>query len=230
MTLNVLSWNIWIKGYFDKISQFLKESDADIIALQEVKDYDPDLDVINYLTDLGYQHVFTPVLKIRDGQIKHRDGPAIFSKYDILKTEIYQLSKNNNRAAVRADIQVQDKILHVFCTHLLHTHQLENQDQNEQATNLIKKLTNENTILMGDFNATPESLVIKKIKKFLIDSNPKSIPTWCVYPEGCSECNQKIVDIRLDYIFVSKDLKVESFEVGNSKGSDHLPIAAVIEI
>lgn len=84
--------------------------------------------------------------------------------------------------------------------------------------------------MTGDFNAISESKTIKIMKKKLVDSDPSSKPTWSMYPEGCIVCNPQKVDIRLDYIFVSKDISVKSFRVGKSKGSDHLPISAVIEI
>lgn len=230
MTLKILSWNIWIDGYFDQISDFLKQSNADIIGLQEVKDYDSKRDVIKFLNDLGYQHAFAPVKKKWWGKKIEKDGPAIFSKYNILDTKTYVLSKTNSRVGLKAEIQEKDKILHVFSTHLIHTHQNESKEQNEQVENLIKVLPREGTIVMGDFNAIPDSLVIKNMKKVLVDSDPSSTPTWSVYPEGCLICNPQEVSIRLDYIFTSKDMVVKSFAVGNSRGSDHLPISAVVEI
>ena len=83
---------------------------------------------------------------------------------------------------------------------------------------------------MGDFNATPESPVIKSIQKVLVDSDPSSTPTWSVYPEGCRICNPQKLDTCLDYIFTSIDLKTSSFKVEESKASDHLPISVVVEI
>lgn len=229
MTLKILSWNIWVDGYFDQISDFLKKSSADIIGLQEVKNDDPKRDIIKYLDGLGYQHAFAPFEKKWGGKV-YRDGPAIFSKYPIRKTKTYVLSKTDSRVGLRADIQVKDKILHVFNTHLLHTHQKESKVQAEQAANLIKALPSDRTIVMGDFNATPDSQTIKIMKRSSLDSDPSSTPTWSVYPEGCLTCNPQEINIRLDYIFTSKDIVAKSFEVENSKGSDHLPIAAVVEI
>lgn len=229
MILKILSWNVWIDGYFDQISDFLKKSNADIIGLQEVKDDDSKRDIIKYLDGLGYQHAFVPVEKKRGGKI-YRDGPAIFSKYPIHKTKTYVLSKTDSRVGLRANIQIKNKTLHVFTTHLIHTHQKESKVQTKQAENLIKVLPGERTIVMGDFNAIPDSQTVKIMEKVLVDSDPSSTPTWSVYPEGCKTCNPQEINIRLDYVFTSKDIAVKSFEVGNSKGSDHLPIAAVVEI
>lgn len=122
MKIKIISWNIWIHGNFDKIFSFLKEANADIIGLQEVKDDDPKRDVIGYLRNLGYEYVFSPV-KHTWREKTYNDGPAVFSKYPIKNRNIYILSKEDSRAAARSDIQIEGKQLCVFSTHLIHTHQ-----------------------------------------------------------------------------------------------------------
>src|SRR3990170_5005853 len=188
MRLKVLSWNIWTDGYFGQVTSFLKASEADIIGLQEVLPDDPRRDVIRFLNKLGYQHVFVPVKKTFSNKIRN-DGPAIFSKYKISKSETYILSTKNPRAAVNADISVGDETLHVFSTHLIHTHQQPSKEQEEQGLNLLKNLPKIRTIVMGDFNATPQSWGIKQMQKVLVNSDPSLAPTWSVYPEGCLVCN-----------------------------------------
>src|SRR3989344_4184920 len=229
MQLKIISWNIWIDGYFDRTVDFLKTSSADIIGLQEVRADDPGRNIIGYLEELGYKHVFAPVKKTW-GEKVWNDGPAIFSKYNIIKSEKFILSKTDSRAAIMADIQIGGKIFHVFNTHLIHTHQRPSKIQDAQAAALIKALPLERVIVMGDFNATPDSTAIKSLKNTLVDSDPTSAPTWSLYPEGCLECNPQDVSTRLDYIFTSKDIKTNSFKAENSKGSDHLPISVIIEI
>jgi endonuclease/exonuclease/phosphatase family metal-dependent hydrolase len=228
MKLKILSWNIWIDGHFGQIADFLKNCDADIIGLQEVQADDPERGVIGFLERLGYQHVFAPVREEWGGKIWN-EGPAIFSKHKILNPEIYDLP--GNRKAVGADIQIGGKILHVFNTHLVHTHQQESKVQNEQVENLIKVLPSEWVIVMGDFNATPDSTVIRKMQSILVTPDSLSSPTWSLYPGECPVCDpQAVLNTRLDYIFTSKDIKTNSFKVENSKASDHLPISASIEI
>ena len=229
MSLKILSWNIWADGYFDQVSDFLEKSDADIIALQEVTNHNPKRDIVKYLDALGYQYAFAPVEKKWDGKI-YTDGPAIFSKYKIHKTEVYSLSKTDNRVALRTDVRVKDKAIHVFSTHLIHTHQQESKLQNEQVTNLVKILPRRDTILMGDFNATPDSKVIKKISSIFTDTDNKSLPTWSVYKKGCIKCKPQNIYCKLDYIFVTKDISFNSFAVGHTKASDHLPIFINVKI
>jgi endonuclease/exonuclease/phosphatase family metal-dependent hydrolase len=55
-------------------------------------------------------------------------------------------------------------------------------------------------------------------------------PTWSQYPEGCDVCKPQKIDTRLDYIFVTKDIKFSDSRVESSKGSDHLPVSAIINV
>ena len=158
------------------------------------------------------------------------DGPAVFSKYPIRAKETHLLSEENARAAVRADIEIEGKIIHVFSTHLIHTHQKDSPLQEAQVEKLISLVPKENSIVMGDFNATPHSTAIQKMKKVFTDTDSASKPTWSVYPEGCSTCKPQAIDTRLDYIFTTPDIATDSFKVENSDASDHLPVSVFVEI
>ncbi|MDO8667929.1 MAG: endonuclease/exonuclease/phosphatase family protein [bacterium] len=230
MRLKILSWNIWVDGKFDQIAGFLKTAKADIIGLQEVEVNDLQLDIIGFLKSLGYEYVFAPVRKVFGEEIWN-DGPAIFSKYKMIDTKTYLLSETDGRAAIKADIKIENKILHVFCTHLKHTHQQPSELQELQIKTLIKVLPKEKTIVMGDFNAMPDSAAIKAMTKIMIDSDPTSTPTINAPLFDCSGCDMSnVADIRLDYIFASKDIKANSFKVHGAVSSDHLPISAIITI
>ncbi len=229
MQIKVLSWNIWIEGNFNQTVDFLINSKADIIGLQEVVDNDTNRDIIGVLKNAGYEAFFGSVEHTWGGNV-YRDGPALFTRYKMTNNETILLSKKDKRAAVKADITVGDKTLYVFSTHLIHTHQKESEEQNIQVSNLLKKLPTKGTILMGDFNATPQSSVIKNVKKILRDTDPSSTPTWSVYPQGCLACNPQAVDTKLDYIFTTQDINTHAFKVEQSKASDHLPISVLIEV
>ncbi|MFA6136053.1 MAG: endonuclease/exonuclease/phosphatase family protein [Candidatus Paceibacterota bacterium] len=231
MQIKILSWNIWWDCQFEQVAEFLNSSNADIIGLQEVSPEDKNRDVIGYLTKLGYQYVFSPIVDIQNkGYKKEPVGNAIFSKFDILKSETHILSEVDSRIAIEADFKIGDKELNVFNVHLLHTHQNPSEIQALQAENLIKILPDKNTVVMGDFNATPESDAIKSMNSVLKNVADDSNPTWSLDEKGCPVC--KVGDLKycLDYIFVSKDIQSHSFKIENPKGSDHLPISVMIEI
>ncbi|MDO8482793.1 MAG: endonuclease/exonuclease/phosphatase family protein [bacterium] len=228
MQLKILSWNIWCDGNFAQIAEFLRSSNADIIGLQEVVPEDTERDVTGFLTGLGYNHVFSAAMEIRSDGIKM--GNAIFSKYPIIATKTHILSDEKRRVAVEADITIGASTLKVFSLHTLHTHQKESDILNLQVENLISVLPKDRLVVMGDFNATPDTVPIKRMREVLVDTDPTEAPTWSLYPEGCHICRPQKLNIRLDYIFVSKDLKTHSPQVGSSKGSDHLPISVIVEV
>ncbi|MDO8581757.1 MAG: endonuclease/exonuclease/phosphatase family protein [bacterium] len=228
MQLKILSWNIWYHGNFAPIAAFLKASDADIIGLQELVLDDPERDTVGYLKKFGYDAVCAPVKKLEDGRTMCN---AIFSKHKIIARETFILSEAKSRNAVRADIQAGETTLHVFSTHLLHTDQKPSAIQDEQVDNLIKVLPSDHTIVMGDFNATPDSSVIQKMRAVMEDTELRLVPTLNADLFDCPECDAKsIASTRLDYIFTSKDMKTSTFKVEHENGSDHFPVSILIEI
>ncbi|HEX8965089.1 MAG TPA: endonuclease/exonuclease/phosphatase family protein [Patescibacteria group bacterium] len=229
MKIKILSWNIWIECDFKQIKRFLKTSNANIIALQEVNENDSVRETIKFLDSLGYQYVFAPIAEEWEGKMWNY-GPAIFTKYKIISSKKYILSEENKRIAIQADIKISNKILHVFNTHLVHTHQQYSIVQMQQVEELLRHIPHERSVLMGDFNAIPESRTMQKVKTILLDADPNNEPTWSVYSQGCRICNPQKIDVRLDYIFTTKDIKTYSYKVENSKGSDHLPISVEIEV
>lgn len=233
MQLKILSWNIWYNGDLEKVNEFLENFNADIIGLQEVMRVDSDVKLSKRLKEeLGYKYVYAPAFQIPINGVQTEVGNAIFSKYPIISHTIHNLSEKDNRIAVQVDIQIRDKILHVFSTHLIHTHQQPSELQELQASNLVKVLTPEKTVLMGDFNALPDSNAIKIISNVLQNTDTNLLPTWSVYPYGCKDktCVPGGIKYKLDNIFTSKDLQTSLFKVEESKASDHLPISVVVEI
>jgi endonuclease/exonuclease/phosphatase family metal-dependent hydrolase len=229
MQIKILSWNIWIDSYFDQIKEFLKNSQADVIGLQEVREDNPSRETIKYSNSLGYKHVFTPTEKDW-GEEVWSDGPTVFTTYEIASSKKHVLSEDGMHVAVQADIKINDKILHVFSTHLTHTHQKDSVTQLQQVEELLKHIPSEKSVLMGDFNATPESSTVKKVKTKLVNTGLGNQPTWSVYPQGCGVCKPQKIGIRLDYIFTTIDMKTHSYKTEESKGSDHLPISVIVEL
>ena len=92
-------------------------------------------------------------------------------------------------------------------------------------------MPSERVIAMGDMNNIPGSYAVDTMSKVLQNAGEHSdVPTWSLYPDTCDICPLNGVEYKFDYIFTSKDMKADSFEVGQSKGADHLPVSAVIEI
>lgn len=227
MSLKILSWNIWYDNDFKQVSDFLASTDADIIGLQEIVPNEPARDTASFLRKLGYYEIIAPAKTLTDGRLMSN---AVFSKFPIVSTKTHVLSSIESRNAVQANINVNGTVLHVFSTHLLHTHQTDSEIQLEQTDALLKSLPTENTIVMGDFNALPKSLVIQKINTAL-SGNIEQIHTVDPALFDCTVCEPSIYStLRLDYIFTTPDLKTSDFTIEDSEGSDHLAISTMVEL
>ncbi len=240
--IKLLSWNIWGGKYLDGIISFLKQADADIIALQEViEDDDGGNTALAISKALGYECAFNVDMVIpskwtgpvRDPEKMIRFGNAILSKNKIVSSASVQLSEN--RTAIQADIQVGEMVFHTYSIHLKHQH-VENPDpksemlQKEQVDTLINLLPSEKAVIMGDFNSKQGTYPLNEMDKAFLDTeNGDSTPTWTLYKEGCDKCPLGLLN-KFDYIFTSKEIEAVSFSVGDSKASDHLPVMADIEI
>lgn len=230
MKIKILSWNIWGGKYLDGVVDFLQAAHADIIGLQEVVEEGSGNSAQTIAEKLGYQYVcYGRAMSMSVEGKEVTLGNAVISKYPIVESKRHVLSDEKSRVAVQADIKIGNETLHVFSAHLVHTHQKPSDIQEKQTDTLTSLLPKEKTVLMGDFNALPESSVIRRMNEVLVNTESKaSTPTWSVYPEKC--CPMKSVQCKLDYIFTTPDLKSESFVVSSSKASDHLPVSVVLEL
>lgn len=229
LQLKALSWNIWCDGHFNDIKTLLQQKNADIVCLQEVLPESTDIPIIAYMQSLGYQYTsgHSTMLnwKQETPQPLHN---AVFSKYPIVHSAVHQLSQEHSRSAVQATIAAGFTMLDVFSVHLWHTHQKPNPIQEEQARNLLTAVPTQNALVMGDFNATPDSATIKIITEKLKNTDPTNAPTWSMYDAGCTECAINGVKKRLDYIFTTPDVLTHSPTVLQSTGSDHLPVVVTV--
>lgn len=90
-----------------------------------------------------------------------------------------------------------------------------NLDEAENAVKtILENIAPKKCILMGDFNVTPGNPVLNPIKEKMKDASVgfcENTPTW---PSNKPE-------MKIDYIFVSNDLKVESACIPEIIASDH---------
>ncbi len=239
MELTVLTWNIWGGRNRNAVIQFLQQNTWDIIALQEVTQREINGDEINDAEELAkalaceyyYERSFrtdrhTPVYDL---------GNALLSRHPIKDRNVYTLSdmssykKNSTtepRNAVEITISVNQKDLHILSTHIGYDDLLgEGELQKKQIEELLQHVPKKNTILMGDFNSTPNSSIVKRVTDHFVHSDTDlSANSWT---------NLKKTDnpqYRIDYIFTTPDITTHEFHLGKSDASDHLPLIAQVNI
>lgn len=218
-----------------KTAEFIKSLEADIVALNEVfisstnNDYNMQAEKIAQITGHPY-FVQTQGKTFSWASI----GNAVISKFPISEFEAIPVlapteeekRPNENdwyedRVVLSSKVKAEEKELLVLATHF----GLNGLEQERMVNTLCEIIDKAKLpiILMGDFNALPHSNVLMPIYERLISCadvvNNKEYTFASFEP-----------DRTLDYIFVSKEFKVEGFEVGKEIISDHLPCIAVLEI
>ena len=105
---------------------------------------------------------------------------------------------------------------------VLVTHFGLNSDEQENAVKaVIENLSMEKCILMGDFNVTPDNEVLKPIREKMVDVASTMGENKPTFPSDSPR-------IKIDYIFVSPDIKITNADVPEIIASDHRPHFAEI--
>jgi len=236
MSYNVRLFNLfeWIddKNVKQKITDFIKEKQPDILSMQ---DYRPEeaLHLEGY-----YKYEELSGVKIKNGQ-------AIFSKYPIINGGSVHFPNTSNNA-IYADILRNKDTIRVYNLHLQSLRIDPNDVKLDIKTseNLFKRVSktfslqqsqaemflahkakcNYKMIVCGDFNNTAYSYVYQKIKGDLQDA----------FAEGGNGFGRtfkfKYFPVRIDFILVDKSFEVNAFKTFDVQLSDHYPIIAKLKL
>lgn len=225
--LRVVSYNIHHgvgeDGKLDlkRIAEIIKKQKPDLVALQEVDNMverSGKVDQAAVLAKmLGMHHAFGKCIDLQGGGY----GNAVLSKYPILNTVIHRLPGTGEpRVVLEVEVKKDDKTLSFASVHF--------DWRSEKVRMLQAKAVEKNftahkhpVILLGDFNARPESETMKFLSK-----------TWTIVPkEGdrlTSPANKPRSEI--DYILTHgmDASKATSKVLNEAVASDHRPILGVI--
>ena len=250
--LNIISFNIRLNTSHDgenawpnrskMASGLLKFHDADIFGLQEAL-YEQITDLENDLKDFEWIGVGRD-----DGQKGGEFCPLFYkpSKFILVGHGNFWLSETPEKPGLgwdaacnrlvtwgRFQSKVTGKQFLVFNTHFDHIGKEARKNSAFLISGKIEEMTyNKNlpVILTGDFNLTPDQEPVGVIKKILNDSRDISVepPYGPVGTYNGFKIDSDL-DRRIDYIFVSKNIKILKYGTltdMNDKRfpSDHLPV------
>jgi|SRR3989344_1699143 len=237
MHIKFLCLNIWFGGKLGKpVIDFLKTENADILALQEVRD--------PKALGLDYPHVhYAPEFLHRMDGEEYVTGNAIFSKYAIVGSDVqfyfepYGVADESKRETYPffpRNLQHVVTSVHGTDIDVFNTHGVWGEDGNDterrlQASDMVIKAIEgkRNVILTGDFNVNEHTQSIDKIGKQLNDIFKNERTTsFNVRRKTSGNYATSVVD----FIFISENIKVLSHKSPNIDVSDHLPMIAELEI
>lgn len=233
LRLRVLSYNIHhgegIDGRLDleRIARIIQQSEADVVALQEVDQTTTRTGKVDQPAELarltGLHVVFGGNIQFQGGHY----GNAVLSRHAIVRHENHKLPRHNNgeqRGLLEVEIELPGKTPLLFlATHLDHRG-----DDSERiaSVELINKRVAERpaqlALLAGDLNDGPKSNTLKKLAGSWTSASSEPIPTFPANkPTG-----------QIDFILFRPAERwrvVETRVLPEDKASDHRPILTVLE-
>lgn len=228
--MRLVTWNIRAGRGIDEVRSLqriidvLREIDADIVCLQEVERRMPSSGFedqpAKLAVALGMTALFQTNLRLGPGAF----GNAILSRYPLTKLADHALPNPRERAgilrypekrrALEVAVQHLSSPLTVFVTHW----SLDSHDRLKSARILAERVKRANApvIAAGDFNAEERS---DEILRFREES--ELIDSW---PQGEMTYPADVPNVRIDYVWHSREIQVQSARSASTLASDHLPV------
>lgn len=241
MKYSILQWNIWYQERAARVLEVLREVDADVLLLQEVTingEANRGIHVGQYLAQaLGYDLHYVPRQSYGVGADQSMDGSAILSRFPLLSRDSAFIRRgtgtvgdftDENRTYAEASCLIDGRTRSFATTHLSYSHRFEmTQKKEDDLAALLRSIgsSRRSYIFAGDLNTEADSLIIRGIAKQLVHAGPPiQEKTWTTKPFDYNGFTETELHWRLDYVFHSKDLQVESSRILQVDASDHLPI------
>lgn len=233
--LRVMTFNIHhgagLDGRVDlpRIAEVIRQAGADVVGLQEVdrltqrtgrRDFPAELAALT-----GMTCVFSTNLNLQGGHY----GNAVLTRLPVKQAQNHHFRMTTGREArglQQLTLDVHGRELTLLNTHLDYaTDDGERWSSVGEIAALVKTNGQGAILLCGDFNAVPDSRVIKELGTVLVDS-------WRVAGagEGLTMPAEGPKE-RIDYIWVGKDgpLAPRRAWIPQTAASDHLPLVVELE-
>ena len=214
-----------------RVADVIATSGADVVGLQEVDRHfgarSEFVDQAGWLADrLGFHVEFGASIDLdpTEPQLPRRQyGNALLSRHPIeaCHTEVLPRWQGahapEDRTVLCAHLTVAARAIHVYNTHLHHRTPPARLLQARHVADLLTGLTDP-VVLMGDFNAPPGTAEVREISRGLVDA-------WEQAGHGAGHTfSAARPRVRIDYVFVSRSLRVVAAEVLATLASDHRPV------
>ena len=212
---------------FAVMADAIKKCGADIVGLNEMRSLGKDADYKDQTAELsrltGIENYY--FAKAIDVSGPNPYGNALLSRLKILSAETVMIpdpvpkpenSLYETRCILKASLEGG---LTVLITHF----GLNGDEQENAVLSVLENLENERCILMGDFNLTPESALLDPIRAKMTDASSLFKAPLLSFPSDKPE-------IKIDYIFVTPDIKVTGADIPEIIASDHRPHTASVEL
>ena len=242
MKLNVMTFNVQhFRNYnlrpdniidIDLFANYIKKFNPDIIGLNEVNmngrtpAYDKQLYVL--ADKAGYENkYFAEAIKL-SGKYAYGNGMLSHYKFNAETIIIPDPDKSElngeyaeTRCVLKADYDFDGKKLTVLSCHF-GLNIAEERNAVKVVCDIAKSCNNP-LILMGDFNSTPDSEVLKPLFETFVDTEP------LMDGENHFTFTSDNPYMKIDYMFLRGDIKALSSQINRDIVSDHFSIISTVE-
>lgn len=208
---------------YEIMAKAILEQDADVVGLNEMFDggkFCQQTKELSRLTNME-NYYFAKAIDDSDGPY----GNGILSRIPFKSVETVIIPDPNpkrpggwyeTRCILKAELE---NGVRVLVTHF----GLERDEQENAVKAVLENIRDEKCILMGDFNVEPTNELLAPIRARLTD-------TSVGFCDGKPSFPSDKPRIKIDYIFVSPDIKVVFADIPETVASDHRPHVAEIEL
>ena len=209
------------------MARAINEVGADIVGLQEMRgrgesiEYDDQTARLSERTALKYGYFGKAIYFENLGPY----GNSVISKYPIISAKVIPIPDPDPKTGhkyyeTRALLKLRYQGgLTVMVTHF----GLNDDEQKNAVATVIENLEPNKCVLMGDFNLTPDSEILKPLREKMVDTADLCTAECLTFP------SDKPYE-KIDYIFVTPDIKVLSAEAASIVASDHRPFVAELDV
>ncbi len=216
--MKVLTLNTW-----QKCGPWLKRWQ---VLLDGIEQYQPDIIAFQELFDVAWRDTVAERAgyPYHAGPLPTSSGLVLLSRVPILASELYKLSARSpledyHRYLLWVEIALGERTLQFFNAHLS-WHPQDEATRKLQVRELWQRMgekTGEDKLLVGDFNATPDSNEIRwllsesnLLDTFAVKNPADSGITWDTENRFTSQQKPHTLDRRIDYICVSGESLIKS--------------------
>ncbi len=212
---------------FPLMAQTIKQFSPDVVGLTEMRDesadpeYGAQVPILAKLTGLEH-HCFAEA--IRFGGVNPY-GNGLLSRLPIVRVERLPIPDPTPRAydgyyETRCVLKAR---LKGGITVLVAHFGLNPDEQENAVRTVLPHITDEKCVLMGDFNVTPDNPVLDPIRVRMTDTADVFTKPLLSFPSDEPR-------VKIDYIFVSRDIQVLAADIPALVASDHRPHLATVTL
>lgn len=247
--MRVVQWNVWYREDIARVWETLRALEPDVVCLQELTaggNHNGGRDTFLYLQEQsGWDGHVGVAQRTRkpDGSMGFQMNGILTRLPVVARREMFVQDEGDldpkvgydaeGRLYVEVAVEYRGQVWQVGTVHMSYTDGFVVTPAKQRETRrLVEEVGpyRQRYILTGDLNVEPGSFTLQELERVLVHAGPDyAVKSWTTKPFSYRGFEATTLDWRLDYAFVSRDVKVQRAEMVDTPYSDHLPLVVEVE-